>query len=121
MIEFKDEVRIVLISKQYSETRQFYEEILNLRVLKEWDHGEGRLGVVYAIGNTCLEILQGPASSIIADFYIYIKVGDIDKLWEVLQNRVSIEDSIMTQPWGHRNFSIRDPNGYKLKFFSETN
>ena len=120
MIEFKDEVRVVLISSRYSETRQFYEEILNLKVLKDWDHGEGRLGVVYAIGNTCLEILQGPARSTSADFYIYIKVEDVDKLWERLQNRVLVEDSIMTQPWGHRNFSVRDPDGYKLKFFSET-
>jgi uncharacterized glyoxalase superfamily protein PhnB len=49
---------------------------------------------------------------------LYITVGpDIDELYAQYQaNGVQIVTAIASQPWGRREFSIRDCNGYILRF-----
>lgn len=124
IIQFNNEIRIVIYSALFHETRRFYEQILQLKVVSDWDHGDGKLGVVYEIGNTYLEILQAEISveeiqQTTNNFYLYLKVMNVDELWNKLRMCAPVVDQIHTQTWGHRNFSICDPNGYKLKFFSE--
>lgn len=119
MIFFDTELRIVIFSTIFIESREFYENTLKLKVLKEWDHGEGHLGVVYELGSCELEILSSSENTVSDDFYIYIKVKNIDSLWQDLQSKVTVTEKLELKPWGHTNFAIKDPNGYKLKFFTE--
>ncbi len=119
MLTFQGETRVVLYSAQFAESRRFYEQILKLKIISEWDHGGGQLGVIYALGNTYLEVLQGSRDAHADDFYLYSRVENVQELWNGLRDKVEVIDTLQTQPWGHTNFSIKDPNGYKLKFFSK--
>ena len=118
MISFAEETRIVIYSNRYQASRDFYQNIIKLEILKDWDHGDGQLGVVYQLGNAYLEILQTNENIKPSSFYIDSQVKDIDLLWNKLKEKVNVTSTITNQAWGHRNFSIEDPNGYQLKFFS---
>ncbi len=114
------ELRIVHLTDAFDATRAFYEKTLQLVILSEWGRGEGDRGIIYALKDTQLEILEGPPSAPSESFYVYIEVEDIDALHAELSKTCEIVDPLTTRPWKHRNFSIRDPGGLKLKFFSKT-
>lgn len=67
MLDQSGEIRILLYSLLFAETRQFYEGILNLEIVKEWDHGNNSLGVVYKIGAAYLEILHRAVAPVVGD------------------------------------------------------
>ncbi len=48
------------------------------------------------------------------------EVDDVDKYYEriVEQGGAPIEQEPRTTPWGTRRFTVRDPDGYHLSFFS---
>lgn len=52
--------------------------------------------------------------------YIHISVDDVDAFYEALIAK-GLQPSAQPQdfPWGHREFVLRDPHGYKLVFFSK--
>ncbi len=118
---FSDELRIVFRVRKYDQAREFYEQTLGLSVLNEWNRSDSDRGVVYALGRAQLEILKADTDPIAEGTYTYIEVTDVDALWESLAGKVEVIDPIATQEWRHRNFSIRDPNGFKLKFFTKLN
>jgi len=53
--------------------------------------------------------------------YIHISTGDVDDFYRVLLSK-GLRPSGEPQdfPWGHREFVIIDPDGYKLVFFQKT-
>src|SRR3989344_1323488 len=118
-LNFKEELRIVFVVNNYEQTRTFYEIILGLPVFNEWDRTKGDRGVIYTLGNTLLEILEGEQAPVSEGFYVYVEVKDVDVLWQKLSPAVEVIDQITPRPWGHRNFSVKDPNGFKIKFFSK--
>jgi uncharacterized glyoxalase superfamily protein PhnB len=75
---------------------------------------------VFGLGKTRLEILESRDEPVSEGFYVYVEVDDVNKLWNKLSKTEAIADPIATRPWKHRNFSIKDPAGYKVKFFSKT-
>ncbi|MCC7124190.1 MAG: hypothetical protein IT178_05035 [Acidobacteria bacterium] len=49
---------------------------------------------------------------------LYIEVHDPDAyLTEVTGRGATVVDPLTTQWWGYRNFSVQDPQGYKLWFY----
>ena len=60
------------------------------------------------------------ASSKGAGQYIHINVEDVDMFYEgVLTKGLRPSSEPQDFPWGHREFVLRDPDGYKLVFFSK--
>ena len=50
-------------------------------------------------------------------FWLYIHVADVDGLFQWYQgNEVQLTDQPTTQPWGMREFNMRDPHGYHFRF-----
>ncbi|MFW9856222.1 MAG: VOC family protein [Candidatus Thorarchaeota archaeon] len=49
----------------------------------------------------------------------YIRVTNVDQIYEKLQNKVEIIDDIENKPWGDREFTFKDPNGYLISFYSK--
>lgn len=50
--------------------------------------------------------------------YIYINVEKIDEYFSLLKKQgVQLQDTPTDYPWGNREFSTRDPDGYKLVFY----
>ena len=51
--------------------------------------------------------------------YTYIEVGDVDKYFEIIKsNGIFPRTEPKTWPWGKREFVVKDPDGYKLVFYS---
>lgn len=119
-INFNNEVRFVFEVHDFSATRKFYEQVLNLAAIKEWDHGDpfGK-GVVYKIGNLNLEFLESETVSVVNKAYLYIEVEEVEALWQKLKDNkaVKVLQKLEVQPWKHLNFCVEDFNGLELKFF----
>jgi uncharacterized glyoxalase superfamily protein PhnB len=49
----------------------------------------------------------------------YIRVEDVDRLYDEFKNELDIIDDIENKNWGDREFTFKDPNGYLISFFSE--
>ena len=55
-----------------------------------------------------------------AGHYIHINVGDIDEFYQtILEKNFKPLGEPQDFPWGHREFTLQDPSGYKLVFFSK--
>lgn len=54
-----------------------------------------------------------------AGIYLYFEVENVDDYYQKLINK-GLESSSKPKdwPWGKREFAIKDPDGYKLVFFS---
>jgi len=49
-----------------------------------------------------------------------IEVPDVEEAYRsVLARRLPIRQELATQPWGHRAFCLREPNGLTLYVFGE--
>jgi len=54
--------------------------------------------------------------------YTYIEVEDVDKYFEFIKERgVEPRTEPRDWPWGKREFVVKDPDGYKLVFYSSIN
>lgn len=53
-----------------------------------------------------------------SDFMVYIRVNEIEKLYEEFRakNLIHPNGSLQTKPWGQRQFAILDLNGALLTF-----
>jgi uncharacterized glyoxalase superfamily protein PhnB len=50
-----------------------------------------------------------------------LEVPDVEQAYgRVVARSLPIEQALSTQPWGHRAFCLREPNGLILYVFSET-
>lgn len=65
-------------------------------------------------------VLSGKAVDIGAGQYIHINVENVDEFYEdLLVKGLQSLSKPQDFPWGHREFVLRDPDGYKLVFFTE--
>jgi uncharacterized glyoxalase superfamily protein PhnB len=54
--------------------------------------------------------------------YAYVEVDDADQHFELVKkNGVTPRTEPKTWPWGKREFVVKDPDGYKLVFYSLVN
>jgi catechol 2,3-dioxygenase-like lactoylglutathione lyase family enzyme len=116
--------RTVYFVRDFEQCRQFYEQILGLEIDCEWDHrpdytGHAYRGVVYRLCSTHLELLESSRNPSPDGAYLYIQVKDVDVLWGDMSKVARVLEPIASNPWGHRNFTIADPAGIRLKFYSQ--
>ena len=51
--------------------------------------------------------------------YTYVEVSDIDKFFEIIKSKgIAPRTEPKTWSWGKREFVVKDPDGYKLVFFT---
>lgn len=50
---------------------------------------------------------------------LYLNITDINRAWEMLKNKVEVIEKITDQPYGNREFVIKDNNGYTLRIGME--
>lgn len=116
------EVRICYKTAKYDECRSFYENVLCWPIFKEWNRGPLDRGVVYAIEGALLELLSSRefgATKFDGSFYLYVETKELDSLQSMLEKAGYSPTKIQSFKWGHNSFSIKDPAGFVLKFFSQ--
>ncbi len=122
--------RFTYFTDKYQETIQFYEATLSFELEHSWNRNESDKGALFKAGRGLIEILQSPVDSSLENegldyrspqgAFMCVQVWEIDQLFEKFQSRgVSFKQEITNQKWGHRSFSILDPNGVVLFFFEE--
>ncbi len=115
------EFRLKLYPKNFETARDFYEHVLKFHVVHEWNDGEGGAedqGVMFAVGNTILELLSGHDDDMRgAD--ISLEVENAPALWEDFKLYPHIVHALRTNSWGDVSFSIADPEGFRITFFTK--
>ncbi|MFW9893762.1 MAG: VOC family protein [Candidatus Thorarchaeota archaeon] len=77
--------------------------------------GEDRLG----IGKTFSDIRHKlhPRGVDGSGVQFYIRVENVDSMYEKFRGAVEIIDDIEDKSWGDREFTFKDPDGYLISFF----
>ena len=114
------EFRLKLYPKDFYKVREFYEKILGYPVILDWDNGKNEKGAMFDTGCTTLELLT-PKSGYkqIQGADISLEVQNVMKLWEYIKNKVEIEFEPRHNSWGDISFRIKDPEGFKITFFTK--
>jgi uncharacterized glyoxalase superfamily protein PhnB len=114
------EFRLKLYPLNFDATRNFYAETLHFPITEEWDNGPGHQGVMFAVGNTTLELLSPKTPEPIQGTSIALEVPNVEALWEALKDTSSIAHALRYNSWGDTSFSILDPEGFAVTFFTKT-
>ncbi len=120
------EFRFAYCTDKYKETYDFYAKTLEFDLLFSWDRNDNDKGAVFKAGEGRIEILHLPdkdqeLQNAGIDFrlpqgaFMVIQVKDVDKLYKNYKAKgLKFKQRITNQSWGHRSFSIFDPNGVVL-------
>lgn len=100
---------------------QFYSRQLGFTVEFEFGDPVSHAGLFrgdWSTQGARLQLTQRASASRIPSAALYLIVAPrLDMLYEEFQRRdVPILEAIATRPWGRREFSVRDPDGYLLRF-----
>jgi catechol 2,3-dioxygenase-like lactoylglutathione lyase family enzyme len=113
------EFRLKLYPENFELVRDFYRDILEYPIIKEWNRAEDDRGAMFDTGAAVLELLtQGDAYVPIQGADVSLQVRDVDALWEDLHRNVNVVRGLRNQPWGDRSFCISDPEGFVITFFT---
>ena len=116
--------RFVYFTPIYDETVAFYRDRIGMAVVTSWDRAGDHRGTVFAAGSGQIEVLEleglrrGPSHTASGGPFAAVEVEDVDALHaRVTANGVAAHYPIEDKPWGHRGFSVLDPNGVEIAFY----
>lgn len=108
---------------------KFYRDVLGFEIEEFYPNNESPTWVCFRIGNDRFGI--GKTFSDInhklhprgvdgSGVQFYIRVDDVDRLYNELKSELEVIDDIEDKSWGDREFTFKDPDGYLVSFFSKT-
>ena len=106
----------------------FYRDVLGFEIEEFYPHAENPTWVCFRIGNDRFGIGKTfsdmnhklhPRGVDGSGVQFYIRVDDVDRLYNELKSELEIIDDIENKSWGDREFTFKDPNGYLISFFSK--
>jgi uncharacterized glyoxalase superfamily protein PhnB len=117
--------RILRLTRQFDAMLAFYRDTLEMRCIQSWER-PGTMGALLtaskAFGQTTIEILQSEGRIVQkgrpANIDLALEVKDVDA-WHDRFRRggVNIVEALEDKPWGHRAFSIEDPDGLRITLY----
>lgn len=130
MIDNKGAFRFTYFTEKYNESCSFYRNKLGLNLEHSWDRNEHDKGSLFKAGLGLIEVLHLPKDEEHRyeglDYrnpqgvFMCIQVWNIDELFIKYKTLgVPFKQEVSDRPWGHRSFSVLDPNGLMLFFFQE--
>ena len=121
--------RFAYFTPKYEETRAFYQDGLQLPVIETWDRTPDDRGTLFRAAAGVIEVLALPRNSQPDHLwdqrppqgaFMVIEVDEVESLYlYAVERGLSIQQTLKDQPWGHRGFCVREPNGLTLYLFSE--
>lgn len=122
--------RFSYFTDSYEETCSFYKSTLGFDLEHSWDRKEHDKGALFKAGIGLIEVLLFPKEEehryegldyrMPQGVFMCIQVWNIDELFKKYKELgVLFKQEIVDQSWGHRSFSILEPNGLVLFFFQE--
>jgi len=125
----KGQFRFSYFTRDYGSTISFYRDDLELPVIESWDRAPDDRGTLFAAASGIIEVVFRPDDP--ASFhgwddrpaqgaFMAIEVPDVERAYRrAIEKHLSIREELTTQPWGHRSFCVRVPNGLVIYMFSE--
>jgi catechol 2,3-dioxygenase-like lactoylglutathione lyase family enzyme len=114
-----NEFRLKLFVRDFEIMREFYTIVLGLEPVGGWDNGSDDCGVLLDTGSGIVELISaGSEYKPVQGCDVSFGVDDVWKLWEELKSQ-SIVHPLRQNYWGDSSFCIRDPEGFRLTFFSK--
>ncbi|HEY0678043.1 MAG TPA: GNAT family N-acetyltransferase, partial [Chitinophagaceae bacterium] len=108
----------MLGSSQMNSTLEFYTTVLGFSVFEKWEDDGILRWFSLNKDNTWIMFSWreqvNESSTHCVDLYFY--PSDVESLWQQLKDRPEIVDPICDTDYSMREFSIRDNNGYVLRF-----
>lgn len=111
--------RYVLAVRDLEASTRFYVDVLRFAR----DFGDGSDGWSFLSRDGCKLMLgECPEAAPAGDlgdhsWFAYLVVEDVDRLYEEVAGRgAEMLSGPSTEPWGLREFSIRTPDGHRIKF-----
>ncbi len=121
--------RLTYFTEKYNETIVFYKDTLELEVLHVWDRHANDKGTLLKSGVGTIEVMLKPDETYRIKGLDYrkpqgvfacLQVDDVTALYEKYKKKSLVfREDLVDQSWGHRSFSVEDPNGIVLFFFEE--
>lgn len=130
MIEDKGKFRFTYFTNKYEETYSFYNDKLVFSLEHSWNRNENDKGALFKVGEGLVEILHLPTNKenrnqgldyrVPQGVFMCAQVWNIDDRFKKYKERnIPFKQEIVNQNWGHRSFSIIEPNGLVLFFYQE--
>lgn len=130
MEEKKGKFRFTYFTDKYEETCRFYANKLGFNLEHSWDINKEDKGSLFSTGEGLIEIMHRPNDKVEKipglDYrvpqgvFMCIQVWNVDTLYKKLKSLdIPFKQDIVNQSWGHRSFSIIEPNGLVLFFYQE--
>lgn len=110
---------ILFFASDLNKTAKFY-ELIGFDVQKSDDAVRVKMGDVNLVFMNKVTIDQEAQTKPRGlGLYFYFEVEDVDTYYKSLVNKgVQPSSEPRSWPWGKREFALRDPDGYKLIFYS---
>lgn len=114
------EFRLKLYPKNFDLVRNFYAEMLQFPITKEWNRREDDRGVMFDTGGATLELLSPEREyKSIAGCGVSLEVSDVWALWGKFKGGNEVVFGIRDNEWGDTSFRIADPEGFEITFFTK--
>ena len=120
--------RFAYFTPKYEETVAFYREGLELPVIEAWDRAADDRGTLVGAACGVIEVLALPRNSHPDHLwdarppqgaFMVIELDQVESLYQhAVERGLPIQQELKDQPWGHRGFCVREPNGLTLYFFA---
>ena len=119
---YSKEARIHVYVKDMHSMVRFYNKILEFPVVRYWRYAEGD-GTIINLGGNSLELFsKGKRNYYHKDFSgcasFSVRVRDVYKLHDKLSRKNIVIEDIVKNEWGDSSFSLRDPEGNRICFFT---
>ncbi len=119
------EFRFIFRAKEYETSVTFYRDGLGLSVVDSWDRGPAERGTLFQAGSGIIEVLAlAPGTECVSlqGGELACEVDDVDEWYRCVQEKgLPIKGELADKPWGHRAFSVTDPDGIKVILYSIIN
>ncbi len=112
-------VRVVRHTRRFDKMLHFYRDVLEMRCISSWKHPDNvgaLLSPGKAAGQMVIEILNYKGRSVRrsapSNVDLSLEVRDVNGWHDRLKKRgTAIVSTLEDKPWGHREFSVEDPDG----------
>jgi len=116
------EFRFIFRAKDYEASVAFYRDGLELPVVGSWDRGPSQRGTLFQAASGIIEVLAlAPGDAYVPPqgMELGYEVDDVDEWYQRAQKKdLPVSKEIADRPWGHRTFSITDPDGIRVILYS---
>lgn len=121
---YSKEVRVHIYVKDMKEMVRFYNQILEFPVVRYWRYSDGN-GTQINLGGNLIELFSKHRhnyydKSFNGNVSLSVKVKNVYSFYDKMKKKNIQIGELVENPWGDASFSITDPEGNRIAFFSPT-